>query len=67
MARMKDNIDGLNALQSDNQGEGRDQGDDQAEDGKTKKEGTNWNKKALGRRQWKALMEGYILQPMDKA
>ena len=32
-----------------------------------RKEGTNWNKKATDRRQWKALMGGYILQWMDKA
>ena len=31
----------------------------------TKKEGTTWNRKALDRGQWKALMEGYILQWMD--
>ena len=31
------------------------------------KEGTTWNRKARGRRQWKALMEGYVLQWMDKA
>ena len=34
IARMKD-IGGPNAAQSSNQGEGRDQEDDQAEDGKT--------------------------------
>ena len=33
----------------------------------TRKGGTTWNRKATGRRQWKALMEGYILQWMDKA
>ena len=33
----------------------------------TKKEGTTWNRKATDRGQWKALMEGYILQWMDKA
>ena len=32
-----------------------------------RKEGTTWNRKATDRRQWKALMEGYILQWMDKA
>ena len=32
-----------------------------------KKEGATWNRKATDRRQWKALMEGYILQWMDKA
>ena len=31
-----------------------------------KKEGTTWNRK-VDRRQWKALMEGSILQWMDKA
>ena len=46
---------------------GRDQGDHQAEDGMTRKEGTTWKRKATDRRQWKALMEGYILQWMDKA
>ena len=35
IARMKDKIGGPNAAQSGNQGEGRDQEDDQAEDGKT--------------------------------
>ena len=33
----------------------------------TRKEGTTWNRKATDRRQWKTLMEGYILQWMDKA
>ena len=33
----------------------------------TRKEGTTWNRKATDRRQWKALMEGYILQWMGKA
>ena len=28
--------------------------------------GERWNRKATDRRQWKALMEGYILQWMDK-
>ena len=32
-----------------------------------KKEGTTWIRKATDRRQWKALVEGYILQWMDKA
>ena len=32
-----------------------------------RKEGTMWNRKATDRMQWKALMEGYILQWMDKA
>ena len=31
------------------------------------KEGTTWNRKATDIRQWKTLMEGYILQRMDKA
>ena len=31
------------------------------------KEGTTWIRKATDRRQWKTLMEGYILQWMDKA
>ena len=30
------------------------------------KERTTWNSKATDRRQWKALIEGYILQWMDK-
>ena len=34
---------------------------------KTEKEGTTWIRKATDRRQWKTLMEGYILQWMDKA
>ena len=29
--------------------------------------GERWNRKAIDRRQWKALMEGYILQWLDKA
>ena len=33
----------------------------------TEKEGTTWIRKAIGRRQWKTLVEGYILQWMDKA
>ena len=37
------------------------------QDGITREEGTTWNTKAIDRRQWKALMEGYILQWMDKA
>ena len=31
------------------------------------RKGGIWNRKATGRRQWKTLMEGYILQWMDKA
>ena len=31
-----------------------------------KKEGTTWKRTDLDRQQWKALMEGYILQWMDK-
>ena len=34
---------------------------------KTEKEGTTWIRTATDRRQWKTLMEGYILQWMDKA
>ena len=33
----------------------------------TRKGGTTWNRKATDRRQWKTLMENYILQWMDKA
>ena len=33
----------------------------------TEKEGTTWIRKATDRRRWKTLMEGYILQWMDKA
>ena len=33
----------------------------------TEKEGTTWIRKATDRRRWKILMEGYILQWMDKA
>ena len=33
----------------------------------TRKKGTTWIRKATDRRQWKTLMEGYILQWMDKA
>ena len=63
-----------NAAQSGNQGEGRDQEVDQAEDGKTtRKEGTTWIRKATDRRQWKTLIwggggggGGYILQWIDK-
>ena len=32
-----------------------------------KEEGTTWNRKATDRRQWKKLMEGYMLQWIDKA
>ena len=32
------------------------------QDGITEKEGTTWIRKATDRRQWKTLMEGYILQ-----
>ena len=31
------------------------------------KEGTTWNRAALDRQQWKALMAGYIVQGIDKA
>ena len=31
------------------------------------KEETIWNRRALDRRQWKTLLEGYILQWMNKA
>ena len=30
-------------------------------------EGTTWNRKAIDRRQWLALIKGYIQQWMDKA
>ena len=33
----------------------------------TEQEGTTWIRKATERRQWKTLMEGHILQKMDKA
>ena len=33
----------------------------------TRKEGTTWNRKETDRGQWKALMEGYILQWIGKA
>ena len=33
----------------------------------TEKEGTTWIRKATDRQQWKTLMEGYILQWMNKA
>ena len=33
----------------------------------TEKEGTTWIRKVTDRRRWKTLMEGYILQWMDKA
>ena len=32
-----------------------------------RKEGTTWNRKVTDRRQWKTLMEVYILQWMNKA
>ena len=32
-----------------------------------KKEGTTWSRTVLDRQQWKALMEGYIVQWMDSA
>ena len=31
------------------------------------KEGTTWSRTALNRRQWRALMKGYLLQWMDNA
>ena len=37
------------------------------EDDITRNEGTTWNRKTTDRRQWKTLMEGYILQWLDKA
>ena len=37
------------------------------QDNITRKEGTTWNRKATERGQWKTLMEGYIVQWMDKA
>ena len=37
------------------------------QDDMTEKEGTTWIRKATDRRRWKTLMEGYILQWMDKA
>ena len=33
----------------------------------TEKEGTTWIRKVTDRRRWKTLMEGYIVQWMDKA
>ena len=33
----------------------------------TEKEGTTWIRKATDTREWKTLMEDYILQWMDKA
>ena len=33
----------------------------------TRKEGTTWNRKVADRRQWKTLMDGYILQWVDNA
>ena len=33
----------------------------------TEEEGTTWIRKTTDRRQWKTLMEGYIMQWMDKA
>ena len=37
------------------------------QDDTTRKEGTTWNVKATDRSPWKTLMEGCILQWMDKA
>ena len=37
------------------------------QDNITRKEATTWNRKAIDRGQWKTLVEGYILQWMDKA
>ena len=48
----------------------KDQEDDQSrrwQDDTAKKDGTTWNRTALDRQHWKALMEGYILQWMDNA
>ena len=33
----------------------------------TKREGTTWNRKAWDRKQWKALVEGYIMQWVGEA
>ena len=37
------------------------------QDDKTRKKEATWNRKATDRRQWKVLVEDYILQWMDKA
>ena len=38
-----------------------------SQDDITRTEGTTWNRKATDIRQWKTLMDDYILQWMDKA
>ena len=35
--------------------------------GRTREGGTAWNRKALDKRQWKALVEDYMVQSMDRA
>ena len=45
--------------------EGTDEGLHPAVDGQSL--GERWTRKATDRRQWKTLMEGYILQWMDKS
>ena len=70
IARMKDNMVDQTLHRVATKERGRDQEDDQSEDGKatlTGKEGTTWIRKATDKRQWKTLMEGYILQWMYKA
>ena len=62
--------DGPNGAQNGNPGEGTDPEDDQAEGGRlmiiVQKEGSTWSRTELDRYQWRSLMEGYILQWMDK-
>ena len=63
-------IGGLNAAQSGNQGDerrSRRRPSRRWQDDTARKEGATWNRKATGKRQWKALMEGCILQWMNKA
>ena len=59
---MKDS-GGPNAAQSGNQGEGRSGGwPSRSQDDIARKGGTTWSRKTTDRGQWKALMEGDILQ-----
>ena len=63
--------DGPSGAQNDNPAEGTDPDDNWSsrrwQDDIVKQEGTVWSRTALDRRQWKALIDGYILQWMVKA
>ena len=64
IARLKDN---RWTKRCGSHGAGRGRPNRRWQDDITEKEGTTWIRKATDRRRWKTLMEGYILQWMDKA